>query len=313
MNIFFNLEENRVRAGWRLSIQLLIMIVAIGFMVAMYPSVIQHQYGNILITGVGVLLSVFLSIRLFDQKKIIDYGLRLNSEWWKEFGVGILLGVLAMAFIFALEWLSGWVKIDGFGWNRTSQIPYVLQLMFMFVSMIFVGFYEELMFRGYQITNLFEGFWGERINKKKAAWIAIGISSILFGIMHFENPNATLMSTLNIVGAGVMLALPFIITGRLGMSIGIHFSWNFVQGGILGFAVSGVPYRFSLFQLDQHGPIHWTGGFFGPEAGISGMLGIILIVLLQILYFFKTQKGLNISITKRQATASDAQQTKINV
>ena len=309
MNIFFNLEEKRIRAGWRLAIQMLIMLVAIGFMVAIDPSFIQKQYGNILITGIGIILSVYLSIRFLDEHKITDYGLLLNKIWFKEFVFGIGMGSLAMVLIFLFEWFFGWVRIDGYGWSRVSQVPYFLQFILMFASMLFVGFYEELMFRGYQLTNLFEGFRGKKIDSIKAAWIAIAISSIIFGFMHFENPNATWLSTLNIVGAGIMLALPFVVTGRLSMSVGIHFSWNFVQGGILGFAVSGTPFRFSLMQIDQHGPLHWTGGFFGPEAGISGLMGILLIVLLQILYFLKTQKGLNIGIADNPDSTPNAQIT----
>lgn len=312
MNIFINSEEYRLRAGWRLSVQMLIMMLVIGVLVAMYPSLVLNQYGNVLVTGIGVLLSVFLSIRFIDLKKIIDYGFLLNKSWWMETGLGVVLGTLAMIFIFLLEWIFGWVRVDGFGWNRVTQLPYIVEFVFMIVSMLFVAFYEELLFRGYQITNLFEGFLSPRIDKKKAVYMAVGISSLIFGIMHFENPNATWLSTINIVGAGVMLALPFVITGRLGMSIGIHFSWNFVQGGILGYAVSGMPFRLSLLQIDQMGPRYWTGGAFGPEAGICGFLGILLIVVLQILYFLKTQKGLNISMADNPTSSSDAQITGIS-
>lgn len=309
MNIFINAEEYRLRAGWRLSVQMLIMMVIIGVLVALYPSFIQNRYGNILITGTGVLLSVYLSVRFIDLKKIIEYGFFLNKAWWTEMGIGIVLGTLAMLFIFLTEWLFGWVRIDGFGWNRVTQLPYVVQFALMIASMLFVAFYEEFLFRGYQITNLVEGFLSPRFTRKKAVYAAIGISSLIFGIMHFENPNATWLSTINIVGAGVMLALPFVITGRLGMSIGIHFSWNFVQGGILGYAVSGMPFRLSLLQIDQIGPRHWTGGAFGPEAGILGLSGITLIVVLQILYFLKTQKGLNINIADTPIAANGAQTT----
>ncbi|HKJ34165.1 MAG TPA: hypothetical protein VKA34_20200, partial [Balneolales bacterium] len=88
----------------------------------------------------------------------------------------------------------------------------------------------------------------------------------------------------NIMAAGVMLALPFILTGRLSMSIGIHMAWNFFQGGVFGFAVSGLPFRYSILQITHNGPLLWTGRFFGPEAGFAGVLGILLLIVVQLLY-----------------------------
>lgn len=313
MNIFLNFEENRVRAGWRLAIQLLLGMIAIGLIAIADPPLMLKPGGNILVTGAGILLSIWFCVRFIDLKKLTDYGLRINKKWLKELFIGMVFGILAMVFIFLLEWSFGWVHIESFGWSRAGNLPYILQLSIYLVSMLFVGFYEELMFRGYQLTNLFEGFKGPRFSSGKAALAAVLISSAFFGLMHFENPNASWLSTVNIIGAGVMLALPFVVTGRLSMSIGIHFAWNFMQGGILGFAVSGIPFRFSLLQINQSGPIHWTGGFFGPEAGISGILGITLIVILQILYFLKTQKDLNIGLAANLASAlvkSDVAATK---
>jgi hypothetical protein len=107
---------------------------------------------------------------------------------------------------------------------------------------------------------------------------AVLLSSIVFGVMHALNPNAGILSTLNITLAGAMLAFPFVITGRLALSIGLHIGWNFFQGGIFGFPVSGVRARNSLAQIDQAGPAWLTGGSFGPEAGLLGLAGLTIII-----------------------------------
>ncbi|HBQ58950.1 MAG TPA: CPBP family intramembrane metalloprotease domain-containing protein, partial [Balneolaceae bacterium] len=167
--------------------------------------------------------------------------------------------------------------------------------VFFFVRMISVGFYEELMTRGYLIPNITEGFTLGKITPQKATIIAITVSSALFGIMHAGNPNSSVTAVINIFLAGVMLAVPFVLTGRLALSIGIHFSWNFFQAGIFGFRVSGLEVRSSLIQIQQGGSDWWTGGAFGPEAGVIGILGILLILATTLLYLKWSGKKLEFS------------------
>ena len=92
------------------------------------------------------------------------------------------------------------------------------------------------------------------------------------------------MAIFNIVAAGLMLGLPYLLTGKLGLSIGLHIGWNLFQGNVFGFPVSGFePSGATVFAIEQAGPPILTGGAFGPEGGLLGLLvigaicGIILL------------------------------------
>ena len=141
--------------------------------------------------------------------------------------------------------------------------------------------------------------------------MAILFTSSLFGFMHFFNPNASFISTFNIILAGIILAIPYVMTGSLGLSVGLHFSWNFVMAGILGFPVSGKNIEFSILQIEQSGADFFTGGAFGPEAGILGLLGMAIMLGGSLVYIKQSRRELHIDplFVKdyQQTTKSDEQ------
>jgi hypothetical protein len=98
---------------------------------------------------------------------------------------------------------------------------------------------------------------------------ALLASSLLFGLMHIAQPGATWWSSLAIaIEAGLLLGAAYKWSGTLWLPIGIHWSWNFFQGNVFGFAVSGSDAGASLLQSRVQGPDILTGGPFGAEASI---------------------------------------------
>lgn len=130
------------------------------------------------------------------------------------------------------------------------------------------------------MLNMAEGFFSSKWSRAFAWFLAAIFSSLVFSLMHGANPNMNKLAALNILLAGLMLAYPFWKTGRLYLSIGIHAGWNYAQGGIFGLAVSGNAIRGNLISTQVNGPELWTGGAFGPEGGLLGSMGILLVVLL---------------------------------
>lgn len=301
MNIFYNDEEQRLRAGWRIIMQLVFFMLLVWGTLALKDLVVDSslQLVHSLAVGLAGLASVWLAAILLDRRPLKAYGLSWSPVWRSEVLAGLLIGGLPMIIIFMAEWSAGWVIVTGFGWERASTLPYSLWMGSYLFSMIIIGYYEELIFRGYHILNMTEGLRTTLMSLAQASASAVLLSSVVFGLLHAGNPNATAFSTINIVVAGVVLALPYLITGRLAISIGMHISWNFVQGGIFGFPVSGTFFRGSLIQIRQEGVEWLTGGRFGPEAGLLGLFGIFMMALLFYAYIVWRGKSLTLHISSR--------------
>ncbi len=122
---------------------------------------------------------------------------------------------------------------------------------------------EELIFRGLLFRKLERSF---------GSWIALGVSAVLFGLLHIIVPNATLIGAIAImVTAGVLIATVYILTRSLWWAIGIHVGWNFFEGPVFGTQLSGHTLP-GFFSSTMTGPVAWTGGAFGPEAGLACIL-----------------------------------------
>ncbi len=162
------------------------------------------------------------------------------------------------------------------------------------ITFISVGIYEEMLMRGYILRNLAEGFNLRWIKPVTAVILATLVSSVIFSVLHLVNPGANLMSFINIFLAGVFLSVGFILTGELAMPIGLHIAWNFFQGAVFGFPVSGVAGVNPLISIEQVNNGWMTGGYFGPEAGGIGILAMLLGTVLILAWVKKTRGQLGI-------------------
>jgi len=170
-------------------------------------------------------------------------------------GLGIGLGYFIL--VVGLMMAFGLYRIVGFGapWKE------VLDAFFMFL-VVAVG--EEIAFRGVLFRWIDEK-WG-------FAW-ALVASALVFGLVHITNTNGTLWSSIAIaVEAGLLLGAAYKWAGTLWLPIGIHWAWNFSQGNLFGFAVSGGDAGVSLLHPEIAGPELLTGGAFGAEASIIAVI-----------------------------------------
>ncbi len=286
INPFWNSSEHRIRALWRILLQSVLILVlglALNFLI---PGVVRTPLESTLAALVVVTLATWIAARFLDGRRFRDFGLHLTRDWWLDFIFGLALGVALMSIIFLVEYALGWVVVTGtfVSWSpMQSFFSALLSALLVFIS---IGFYEELLSRGYLLTNIAEGLNLSRVGPRAAILVAFFISSALFGLAHASNPNASTISTINLVLAGLMLGLPYVLTGKLAACIGLHITWNFAQGVLFGFPVSGMESILSaqIIATDQAGPDLWTGGAFGPEAGLIGVLAMLLGAVLIFLY-----------------------------
>ncbi|GAB4533804.1 MAG: hypothetical protein Kow0063_16300 [Anaerolineae bacterium] len=299
-SVFWSDEQRRVRALWRLIGQLILLIlislpVQAGFGFVAMMTISNRQEGvafnpmalmgspaaqTLLVWGVMVamLASVWLAGRLLDRRLFADFGFHLSRDWWLDFGFGLLLGAFLMLLIFLAELAAGWLTVEATLVTFGSNLPFAQAILSPLLTFVAVGVYEELFSRGYQLRNMAEGLNWKRIGPRAATVVATLLSSALFGLMHLGNPNASLVSSFNIFVAGaVILAMGYLLTGELAIPIGVHITWNFFQGNVFGFPVSGADFRSAVFiSIRQGGPDLWTGGAFGPEAGLLGLAAMLL-------------------------------------
>ena len=201
-----------------------------------------------------------LFVKWFEKHKAKDIPFnRIAQDTAKGLGVGFcfFIGVVLIMM------LLGLYRIDSIGTDKPLQI---LSAFFLFLV---VGTGEEIIFRGV----LFR--W---IDEKWGFMAALIVSAVLFGLIHISESNATLWSSIAIaVEAGLLLGAAYKYSGTLWLPIGIHWAWNFTQGNIFGFEVSGKDLGVSLLNPTVSGPDWLTGGAFGAEASVIPVfLGLLL-------------------------------------
>jgi membrane protease YdiL (CAAX protease family) len=283
--IFISPDEPRLRAGWRLSVHFLLLICSLlAFGIIGVPFILlfegQEYTFRLVNQGIaigGITLSVYLARRFVDRRSLRGLGLSLNPQAWRDLLVGFFIAGLMLGFIFGLEWAFGWLSYEGFTWEILSPRRVITETVTMFAIYLAVGWSEELLSRGYWLQNIEEGL--------DLDW-ALFISSTFFALAHIGNPGFSWIAMLGLLVAGYFLAFGYVRTRQLWLPIGLHIGWNFFEGTVFGFPVSGTD-SFRLIIHTVKGPTIWTGGAFGPEAGLILLPGLVFG---GVLIFWYTQR-----------------------
>jgi membrane protease YdiL (CAAX protease family) len=274
-SIFLSPDESRLRAGWRLLPQLILYIL-LSIVFFDISSALGHEssVSSILervMDFLAITCSVYFVRRWVDKRSFESLGVKISRQTLIDIFAGISITFLMMAAIFSVMLGLSWLTFNGVAWQFDPISTVLSSVYTFFIVFIFVGWNEELFSRGYQLQTIASGlnlFWGAVL------------SAAVFGVIHLRNPHATWVSTTGIFFAGIFFAYAYIRTRQLWLPIGLHIGWNFFEGVVFGFPVSGLGI-YPLTRIQVIGPELWTGGPFGPEAGLiilpSMMLGALLI------------------------------------
>jgi uncharacterized protein len=264
-------ENRRLRNGWWILIFVLLFLVSRAAYTPLSRVLKQiDPSGQWLepLRFVFVLLVTWACTRLRGES-LSSTGFRINRRWIVQMICGALLGMLMMLAIVGAIWAVGGVRLTLDPARSAASVTYGLYLF------LCVALFEETLFRGFVFQRLIDGigFWG--------AQLAL---ALLFAAGHWGNPGmqgaTEFFATLDLGLGAIMLGLAWQRTASLALPIGLHLGWNWTQGHVLGFGVSGFGYTGWFKPVFQDLPQWLSGGDFGPESSIVAVLVDVIVIAL---------------------------------
>jgi membrane protease YdiL (CAAX protease family) len=262
-------SKYQLRSGWKflgycvLLVGLFVVLgLGVGLVVALAnPELFELPHTDMRLMGLNAIVLFFpaaialVIMALVDRLPFRVFGVAIHDYWLKDFGVGIAIAAGMLGLTLAGSFLFGEVRME---W--TGSIDIMPSIFFALAVLLLAALNEELVFRGYPLQILL---------KSLRPWGAMLFLSAVFGLLHSNNPGASVMSVMNTILAGVMLALAYLKTRSLWLPYGIHLGWNAGLSVALGYPVSGLQTP-SLVTTQVSGSEWILGGGYGPEAGIIG-------------------------------------------
>lgn len=226
------------------------------------------------IPGIGVAIALGMGLvvmalyyawgKWIERREVTELSLPGMPRQW---GIGALLGLGLYSGCAGILMILGIYQVEGF-----NPLSFMVPAIAMSVKS---GIFEELVFRGVLFRS---------VEDLAGSWIAVVVSSLVFGFLHLLNPGATIAGAAYIsIEAGVLLGAAYLLTRRLWMGIGFHMVWNYVQSAVYSGVVSGGVDEPGLLKAKIEGPHLLTGGSFGMELSLGALIlcttaGVILLV-----------------------------------
>ena len=213
---------------------------------------------------VFMILTTIIYCKKFEKRKAYTFGFSTRS-FGLEYLAGLLIGTVMISLPVLFCFITGCVSFS-FG----SGTPWMIALYFLAFLVQAMG--EEVMFRGYLLTTL---------ARKNNIWVAVAFSSLFFALFHAGNASFSIIGFVNLALFGFFAAIVTLRRGSIWAISAIHAAWNFAQGNVFGFNVSGTPMTDTLLATKQNnfGAI-LSGGEFGLEGGLGATIVLLVAILL---------------------------------
>lgn len=299
----FKNREGKVRSGWKIAAVLAIFLSSITVISIIIGAIsssillvtgdlkteagsmvpIFTEHGQKVMTAINrvmmfvqeilTILIAILAWKISTKRKLSDMGFTPIKSNFKDLIAGLLFGAGSLTFVFAALVLSGQAEVTS--WAPSFSVSQIIAL-FMF---ILVGFAEELLCRGYIISVL---------RQTKSILAIYIISGVIFALMHSANSGIGLLPYMNLILIGMLWAYSYMKSGNIWLPIGYHITWNYFQGDVFGFKVSGTTEKGILTTSYPKNNI-FNGGDFGPEGGLFVTL-VIVLGFLAIRYYYRNKQ-----------------------
>lgn len=269
--------EHGLRAGWRLASYVAVVVLLTflsGLIASLIPPILRNPSGLTALyfqeiagfTVVGV-AAVFMA--WLEHRPPGTYGLPLRSAFGAKFWIGVIFGAAEISLLVGTIALLGGYSFGPVVLKPGDLLRWALVWMVFFV---FVGLFEEFLFRGYTQFTLADGI---------GFWPAAILLSIAFGAIHLRNPGEGWLGVASVAATGLLFALVLRRTGNLWMAVGWHASFDFGETFLFSVPNSGARLPGHLSAAALHGPAWLTGGAPGPEASLISfiILGIAAVVV----------------------------------
>ena len=278
--IFIN-DVGRLRSGWRLVIYLVSFLVIISILegalhiltlnIRSGQGFLESNWGFIvqgLMLFTAALLAGWGCSKLLEGLPLRSLGWARHRGWLRDLLLGSLIGIASLLVAAALA-----TAVGGFQFAlNPSGISTAVGKTLLVSCLVFVpaAAAEEIVFRGYPLQTM---------TRAHLAWVGLMLTSIFFASVHLSNPNVVPGFTLlNTTLAGIWLGVAYLRTRSLWLPLGIHWSWNWMMGAVLGLPVSGIENLTPapLLRATDVGPAWLTGGTYGIEGGAACTIALLL-------------------------------------
>jgi membrane protease YdiL (CAAX protease family) len=205
-----------------------------------------------------------------ESRPPASLGLVVNARAAQDGARGFVLGFVLVAGVGAAMAVAGWLRVSLRAPGETAALAPTLYVTAM---LVLAAWFEEIAVRGYAFQVLAQA---------RGPTVAVAVTSLVFAALHGANPGVGWTAIVNTLLAGILLGILYWRTLSLWWVTGAHFAWNWTMGTAIGLPVSGLDVGGMLVEGTVVGPVLWTGGDYGPEAGLlltaATVVGIIWTV-----------------------------------
>ena len=282
INRIWKTQDGNLRAIWKLGLLMTIIGVVANPLVLLLDAtdipVLESSLRNLCV-AVSVLVAIFLIARI-DGTGTLAFGISFEIKQFRQsalrFAAGLGVGGALMFLIVILGWVSGQYSFE-FQPSTVFECSVTIALLGQMLRYAAGSFFEETVARGI-FFNV-----GHQILARKSVvkrnLFALVTSSLIFGGLHFANPESTTLGIVNLFLVGLLFGLLYLSSGDLWLPIGAHMSWNVVQNNLFGLANSGQATKATIFVTEVDGASHISGGSFGPEGGLIATIVLATAIL----------------------------------